>query len=225
MSYQGIDCKKDLESERDAILKFLGKYWNVRVKDDKSLSEVVYSLLEEGFNYGIILQELKTEEAVKMYNENVDVINNFNKKTVAEPLEFSRSTTGKERNFEFFAGELEKELLEKWKISAQPKGYRAFKKKHYSENFAEIDENIEFGGLPLHSDMAATCIQFPILMQKGHIYYNEEDQGNSPLSELVGAVLRQGMTIGMNAVEKKYGKPIEIAVRIKDIGSQTEDSK
>lgn len=210
MDYEISDSTK--QAEMDSITKFLARYWDVQLKPLTEIYQPVDYILDAGINYGIALQEKDHETTIRIYNDFVDMANRVGLKKLSK-IDFIRTTS--KDNFDF---ERETNLMEpavkQWVISAVPKDYESFKQQHGSEDFADKDEALEFDGVKLPSKIAAGCFSFAECLKKGNIYYNEENQGRGPLTELVGAIFRQGMSIGMHAVEKNYGTEAEIIQRI-----------
>lgn len=210
MKYQGIESKIDPKDERDAILKFLDRYWDISFKSKKPLTEAIDYILQTGIKYGIALHEKEVQQAVDFYNRMVDYANSENKNV--PKIDFQRTTSDEDSkgHFALQAGLVETTLKKEWKISAKPKGYEAFKQAYDSGDFADIDENLEFEGTRLHDKIGASCPDLPDYLKKGNIYYSEENQNRTPLREMVGAILRQGMNIGIRVVEQKYGTPMDL---------------
>lgn len=211
MEYQGIDLTERLEKEQDSILKFLDKYWDISLSGEKPLPEAIDLILRNGAKYGIAMQEKSQEKAVDYYNGVLDLAKKIHDSDTHEKLGFERTSTNDdlEGYFDGQAGPLESALREEWGLDPKPKGYEEFKSTN-PDDYEGCDEVLEFSGSGLHPSIGTSCLEFQRIMNKGNIYYSESSQGRPPLIEFVGAILRQGMNIGIRAVEEKHGDEREI---------------
>ncbi len=214
MKYLNLESSISPEKERDEIVKFLDKYWNVKVRPGKSLGEAIDYVLQEGINSGIAWQEKKSQELVEDYNTLANWANEAGGNVSV--IDFERTTTDEDvARYNNPFKRLESVLRKNWLFSAQPKGYKKFKRTHEAIPQA-YDEDLEFFGSGLHSSLRSSCPGFADSLEKGFVYYSEKEQDRSPVNELAGAIYRQGMTIGIQMVEQKWGTPSEIYKKISE---------
>lgn len=235
VNYLGIESRINPEQERDAILTFLKKYWDISTNPERSIAGIIDYILEAGIKYGVAVQEEQTQEAVDLRNKWVDIYKAAGRELTINKIDFKRTTSDEEmaayrRGF-FFSFEtqidpVEAALIKKEAISAQPKGYEAYKQEHRAntENYDDMNEELEFTGtLQLHNFLAAMCPPFPYCLNKGTIYYGEANQSRSPLVGLISAIYGQGMSMGMRVVEQKWGTVESIKDDGEPIRSYTEE--
>ncbi len=194
MIYQGIESTISEVAERDAILLFLDRYWDVQVTEGKSLSDTVDYLLQEGAQYGIAVREDYIEDEIRWYT----------RFTKSAPSEFQRTTTRSERDFSTQVDPLRKLIAEQWIVSAAPKGYEQYCKEHGKDDVADRDVVLEFTGALLHQTLGANFFDLPEALTCGHVFHKVGEKGN-PLHELVGVIYRQGISLGYHVVDQKYG--------------------
>lgn len=217
LKYLGLESRINPEQERDAILTFLERYWDISTDPERSIAGVIDYILEAGIKYGVAVQEEQTQEAVDLRNKWIDIYKAAGRELTINKIDFKRTTSDEEMaayrrlgyfDFETQVNPIETALIKEMAISAQPKGYEAYKQEHgtNTENYEDMNEELEFTGtLELHNFLAAPNPPFPYCLNKGSIYYTEANQGRSPLTELISAVYSQGMNIGMGVVEQKWG--------------------
>lgn len=210
--YQGIESAIDPIKERNAILKFLNRYWDVRTKRNKSLADANDYILQEGIRYGIALYEKEYNETTEVYNELMEMRNAREGKK-SKKIDFQRTTIDDDLkgNFPSRIDLIETTIKREFIMSAMPKKYKSFK---YRD---DDDEELEFDGTKeLHYIAGgAVCFNFPTSLKSRHIHYSEENQERSPLTELVSAIYRQGMNIGVQAVAQKYGTWVDFRNKIR----------
>lgn len=200
------------KEEKQAILDFLRTYWDITTAHGDMLSIAVEYVLQKGITYGINWQENKLEKIINTYSD-------FKITEKDEKLKGFKPRKEDEPEPEFdFAKEVEimaKSLKKDWGMRAQPKDYQAFKKA-YNEDREIKPEILEFGRTKLHHSIEYEGFPFETL-SKENILYNDEKQDKEPLTELVSAVYKQGMNLGVLAVEERYGSTKEILSRINKI--------
>ncbi len=208
MEYLGIESKINPENEKDAIVRFLDRYWDITLAPEETLPKMVDYILDSGIKYGIAYQERELQEKVNEYNSLVDLLSKEGKK--ADRINFIRTTSNEsiEFNFSLQIDYLKPRVVERWRISAQPKGYEEFRKAHQGEEFVDMDERLEFEGSELPYYLAAHCLSFEVSLNKGHVFHHKD-----PLTSLVSAIYQQGMSIGMQVVEQKWGSKEDISDR------------
>jgi hypothetical protein len=217
MNYQGIESKINPEDETSAIVEFLNKNWDIYLKPKKSLSNIIDYVLQEGIHYGVALQEKKIQEIIPLYTIATRLKEDNEKKT--ETISFERTTKDEDKSkdfpkrIEYIKSRLKKEGL----VSAQPKGYDAFKKAHDTEDFAYRNKKVEFKGVKLHNAMSHVVLNFVDTLAKGNIHYSEKEQGRPPITGLVSAIYRQGMSIGMYLVEQRWGTTKDMYEKIENL--------
>ena len=191
MKYQGIESAISPEKEKEAILEFLDKYWDVKIVSGEPVEKIINYIFQEGIKCGIDIQE--------EFNQfPIDRINSDSKK-----IEFKRTNP----NFiklDDIPSNLKKQG---WNISAQPKEYESFKQTYDEFNEPEIEE-LEFSGSKLHCSLAAGYLDFKDALTKKQVYTMEISDDKSPLASLIDAVYFQGMSIGIQVVDQKWDEEI-----------------
>lgn len=204
IKYQGIISNIDINSEKKAIIEFLNKYWNVKIKGDYDLRKVVSKVFDEGIKYGIAYWEDWVEELIKKDNRYVW-------KTPRKKVKFARTYKKGEYDDTSVESNLEKMLEGHAKISAKPKGYDRYKAKHDQDEYPEYKGDLEFEGTPLFYALAAGCFRFQEALSKERILHHDE-----PLNSMITSIFLQGKNYGILLVEQKYGPKIEEASAIMD---------
>jgi hypothetical protein len=210
MKYQGIESPLDPDYEAIAIKEFLHRYWSIKSK--KPILGLVNHVLNEGIRLGITSQERKTQEEYKNYNLSVDFLN----KQRGYSLEH-RCVTLSTFKQTLKGDELIESLVRlskrKYGLSAKPKSYDRFVQKYKkTQTWGDTEKEAEklvFNGAPWHYSMEWS---FTKEMNGAQIVYEEKSQGNKPLNIMMYSILKQGATIGMLCVEKKYGTEISIVL-------------
>jgi hypothetical protein len=193
-TYQGIESLIDSDKEKEAMLEFLGRYWNVQTRGSWGLSKIVSNVFDEGVNYGIAYRERETADRLdgKVYPQS-DV-------GIKVKITQKVSNVSCENQVDY--------LRTKAKISAKPKGYKKFYQAHKGKDFPEEDEDLEFSGSRLNNTLGATCPGFGDMLKKRSVKYNQ-DRGRSPEFTLIRAIFTQGMSFGYNVVDQKYDPVFE----------------
>lgn len=199
MEYLGIEPSIKPADERNAIVEFLDRYWDVRMKDKKPIGKAVDYVLRKGIEFGIAVRErdignrLGMEEDVLGYR----LGNQGFRKTV-------RAVYGYE--FAPAAEAAEENLKRNWMVSAAPKGFKKYKRTHRSEEFSDPPNEREFNGSDLYHSMAVCTPGFSDFLRPENVFYEEDQRDRGPLNALTAAIFRQGMTIGMRVVDEKWGE-------------------
>lgn len=198
MFYQGIGTPLPELLERDAIVLFLDRYWDVNVVHGRHLPDAIEYILQRGANYGVAVREDYVEEEIRS-----EMIGKEPRQS-----EFHRTTAKVDRRPVYNIDPLKKEIAENRIISAAPQGYERFKQEHGSDDFFDREEVLEFTGAPLHNNLFAHCQDFPTALKCGEVLHKVGNNG-SPLTALVGATFLQGMSIGYTIVDQKYNSLLE----------------
>jgi len=214
---------KQIESEKEAILKFLNNQWDIEVAGQKQLPEIINDLLIEGGKFGIVYQEEKTEEAINAYNKNIDLIKSLDKKSDAKHMNFTKTNIQDytPKDYIIQVEQLRTVVDEEWNMAAHPKEYSEFKEKYKNDDFPPIEEKeLVFEGHPLHQSLLHYSYlgesNFQEALTKSSIKYHE-DRDRDSLTILIKAILRQGMIIGVNFVEEQYGPISDIYKRVMNL--------
>jgi len=212
LTYQDIESVIDPEQERDAIVKLLDTYWNVRVAAGKTVGGVVDCLLQEGIKVGIATQETITEETVKEYNERyVLMFSRIDLKGIPETIPFTNTTKGSEYDFYKKPGQFEfednliKKVEQEFRLRGVPKGYqRALSNERSGGRPAW--EPLPFEGTDLHfSPYGPPCITHS-LAPAGVARRKTCSIVKSSREILIFAVYHHGHSIGRTVVDQKYSK-------------------
>jgi len=187
--------KIDLEVERDAIVTFLDRYWDVETT--RPLSGIVDEILEMGKKSGISIREGKLEEKLEVYNIGIERTGERNL------IEFSRTEPPLCFYFDIISSLVSK--LEKDFTSVEPKDYQIFKEEHDSDDRFDGGEEFEFGGAELGGDyQSRECVAFVDRLRPGEVYYQEENQVDSVLYVLIRAMYARGEDLGEYSVGERY---------------------
>ncbi|MGV8086514.1 MAG: hypothetical protein ACP5N1_02700 [Candidatus Woesearchaeota archaeon] len=209
--YSGVVSKINSKKERDSILQFLHNYWTIQIKsksDTSTLTTIVDYVLEEGIKYGIAYQEKQLLSTIEKYNLIARAMDPDNKNN----WQINFNITTKEKDFDFGhkISYIEKIIKKDASINAVPKDYTTFKATHSLDDLSNIVlEKPKFNGAKLDDSILAVCTDFATTLSIKEIYFYEKEQNRSPLSSLIGAILRQGMTIGYDLVDQKWGSKSE----------------
>jgi hypothetical protein len=157
----------------------------------------VRALLLQGVALGVRAGEEGLTERLESLNEHTRAANKELGKARFREVVCSRGETpapqfGKE------CDAILASLSERFEIRAAPKGYAAFKAAGEAP-----DQPPPFHGLSLHDDLGA-ALELPAALAPSRVLADDRGQGRSPLVTLVGAILRQGMTIGMTLHDRAY---------------------
>ncbi len=184
--------EKDFYREKNAILSFFEKSWNISVKEG-SIADVVEYVLCDGYLAGMVYKEthFEIEKGTLSIASSVGV----------KHISFVRETEGKwkrlDKHFNQFAG-VNNAL---WKIQAEPKKYDvvvAFVKENEGVDFEHIIES--FDGKP-HKQIA---LSFEETLSSTYLASHHESNREGILSSFYAAIFRQGFRIGEEYTLSKY---------------------
>lgn len=199
----------NIENEKSAILEYLKDHWEIHTYKNTDLPETVDFIVREGTKYGIS----KQEEEISLH---IDIYNSLVEKLKPEGFELKEIPENKDneeiREKKYF------ETLSKVKTefisSAQPDGYKEFKKKYEPDDFAESEIIFPFKGTNHH---VLGKLQFNETLQPCRVYYNEIKQERTVKETLMNAIYYQGIALGQIAVTEKLGSINEIEKDIREI--------
>jgi len=204
LTYQDIESVIDPEQERDAIVKLLDTYWNVRVAAGKTMGQAIDYLLQEGIKVGIATQETITEEKVRRYQKrHACMLSDIGLKGIPETIVFTNTTKGSEYDFYKKPGQLEfeekltKQAEKKFRLRGIPKGYQRVLRNDWIPY-----ESLPFEGTNLHfypysSDIAHSLTPETVVQRR-------TTRSQLPREILIDAVYEHGISIGMVVVDQKY---------------------
>ncbi|MBI5066100.1 hypothetical protein HZA97_07730 [Candidatus Woesearchaeota archaeon] len=180
---------------------------------------VIESVLVQGINRGIVLGYEDMKDQLIYLNGNAKDINAagvLEEKLILLQGRKAPNCEGFEKYFEKDSDALRIFLKSYFSISAQPKGYRAYKK---SESTLErnLSEHAEFKGVNTHESLVAGHPPFIETLSEPNVFYGDTEQGRTPFDTLICAVLRQGMTLGKNYVENSHEGYAELKKKIDNV--------
>jgi ribulose bisphosphate carboxylase small subunit len=228
VTYLGIESKVNIKKEQEAIVEFIDKYWEVeiipkvnnnpvyKIKADKELdncinnniSSIVDYILNQGIKFGIAYQEKIISPQIDFYNKIIGELGS-NKK-----IDFQITQTEKNFDFSKKTKSIKNHLTKNYSINAEPKDYFEFKKS-YKTLMTTPYKKCEFHGAELASSILLVCSDFADTLSTRGVYFDEKEENRKPLTNLIGAILRQGISIGYDLVEQKFGN--KVLLKIEDI--------
>ncbi len=222
--YEGSPLCKELEDFFSPIEETVIIAHSHKMHKD-SADIVINASLIQGINRGVFFGYDRMEEAVLMANIDANHINQSGllekKLDLVEEKEKPNFNEFKE-NFEDDTEALNRFLRGYFNIFAQPKGYREFKRNDGKTEGTQ-PEKVIFNGSKLDTFLGSTT--FEEYLSKERVLYGDINQSRTPFDALIGAVLRQGMTLGIEYVKQNYGNYSELKRKIEEIKSDPEKHK
>lgn len=210
MEYQGVVYPIDPLKERNAIVGFLKKNWEVKIGKNLSLDKLVDEILEIGIEEGIGLGEKQAKECWNgepgegIYGEAVIL----NRKTKSD-YTFVRTkfpVTKKNwrgKDLQRLAKKISRTLVSEERLFfAEPKGYEKYFEKN-KDNSPEILKVPNYGVSNPHHWLFGR-IPFTENLSCPGVLYNYNQNSIKPRELLVESIIFQGMNVGFGAVWKFY---------------------
>lgn len=200
VQYLGIESKVDLIKERDAIVEFLNNYWDINVLNKskvENLGEIVSYILESGVKYGIGYQEKQLQPIIQGYNRICGLTGNDEDKA-----DFQLTVTEEKFDLENKIKIVQKAIIKDNIFHVEPKEYNKCRE---SKFYLKPKEKLVFNGSTLPDSILVGVCDLPTVLCKEEVFFYENTQNRSPASNLIGAILRQGIGIGYDLVEQKWG--------------------
>lgn len=205
MEYLGITSPIDALKEKEAILEFLKDYWIIKSRKDFNLEEIIELILRKGIDRGIAFQEREIVRGAYLLRTAIECIKQHTIIVLPEYLDKIEiiSLNYDYKEFPEHVEDLALRLENKYEyIFAEPIDYRIQQRESRGEKYAF------FKGAKLHETIFKNWPSFEELINRETVEKFDNEHLTSPLKTLIGAVLRQGMNIGVYCVEEKYGKLI-----------------
>ena len=204
--------REEQTKERDAILTYLAPRWVVQ--PIASFPDVTEYVLARGIHVGVATIENVVEEYLSHAAPLYDSLREDG--VVIEPIPFTRSVSPVVVEDDFYTvfGRMTAEVVARWNVSAQPCGYVAAKRLYRRDALEDAYEEQEFTGTRLHSRVGHSRPDFADALRMFEVVYEDVERGRRPLMTLLSTIYCQGMSLGMFAVERRWGTEYELQEKL-----------
>lgn len=165
------------------------------------LTDVIEAVLAEGVRMGARMMEADVKTWVSFYSMSA---------AFAGKPGIEVDLRGDSVEFGAAARAVKQRIAERFDLSAAPEGYAKLKKD--APDASDVTGRaLDYTGDSLHFKIGANAPGIAASLATPNLYYLDTEKGRSPVDELIGAVLRQGMNISVRAIYEGVVEPLREA--------------